>query len=365
MKKYNIIIVGATGIIGREIIKILAERKFPTNEIIALASAESMGMQISYGTNRILNVENLASYNFNRKHEKEELAADNNKGNSNKSDENAIRGIIFFATGSNISSQYAEQAAKAGLIVIDNSSYFRLKENIPLIIPEVNIEELEAYKNHNHNNIIIANPNCSTIQLVLALKPLYDFVKIKRVTIATYQSVSGVGKAAMDELYQHTKNKFTFGSEEPVNFQKPIPFNCIPQIGEFDENNFSQEENKIINETRKILKDPEIEIEATCVRVPVFIGHAEAVTIEFFQEISINDILEILAEEEETKGSIILVQGDNYKTQLEIPGYDGVFICRVRQNGPKTISMWIVADNLRKGGALNAVQIAEHLIKIK
>lgn len=325
----NISIVGATGIVGTEIIKILAEREFPVSQVKALASKDSIGKEISYGLSRTLMVQDLDSHDFSRDD------------------------LSFFVAGSGVSHNLARKVALTGCIIIDNSSHFRSDDEVPLIIPEVNPHAIKQYKKTN----IIANPNCSTVQMLVPLKPLHDFAKIRKIIVSTYQSTSGAGRAAMDELYEHTKEKFAFSSTKAKNFLRPIPFNCIPQIDEINsETGFSVEENKMILETKKILEDDTIEVYPTCVRVPVFVGHAESVTVEFKDEISVDDVYDLLNEVEG-----IILSRDDYRTQIEVVGYDDIFVSRVRQNSPNTISMWIVTDNIRKGAALNAVQIAELL----
>jgi len=331
---YRVAVVGATGAVGRELIKTLVERRFPVSEVVALASARSVGAEISYGDKTVLTVKNLETFDF--------------------------RGwdIGLFSPGAAISAVHAPRAAAAGCVVIDNTSHFRMEPDVPLIVPEVNPQHLKRFAKRN----IIANPNCSTIQMVVALKPLHDRFKIRRVVVSTYQSVSGAGKEAMDELYAHTKSVFVHESGPPQEFTKEIAFNCIPQIDKFLEDGSTKEEWKMVAETRKIL-DPDIKVFATCVRVPVFIGHAEAVHVEFERPITVNEARAALRD---APGVVVHDQREDggYTTQLECVGEDAVFVSRIRkdptvENG---LAFWCVSDNLRKGAALNAIQIAEMLI---
>jgi aspartate-semialdehyde dehydrogenase len=334
---YRVAVVGATGAVGREIIKTLHERNFPASEVIALASGRSTGSEISFGEKKILTVRNLETFDF------------------------AGTDIGLFSPGASVSAIHAPRAAAAGCVVIDNTSQFRMDADVPLVVPEVNPEALRHFGKRN----IIANPNCSTIQLVVVLKPLHEAARIRRVVVATYQSVSGAGKEAMDELFNQTRAIFVGDSITPEQFTKQIAFNVIPHIDTFMEDGFTREEWKIVAETKKIL-DPKIKLTATCVRVPVFVGHSEAVNIEFENPISADEARKIL------RGSpgVLVVdnpQEDSYVGPLEAVGEDATFVSRIREditveNG---LSMWIVADNLRKGAALNAVQIAEALIKRK
>lgn len=332
---YKIAVVGATGNVGREILKILAERKFPVREMVALASAESLGKEVSFGEEEILRVGVLDDYDFSG------------------------TDIALFSPGSAVSKIHAPRAAASGCVVIDNTSHFRMLPDIPLVVPEVNPHALEGFRKRN----IIANPNCSTIQMVVALKPLHDAAGIKRIVVSTYQSVSGAGKEAMDELYDQTKLLYIHEHKEPKKFTKRIAFNVIPHIDSFMEDGFTKEEIKIVNETKKIL-DPEIEVSATCVRVPVFIGHSESVNIELESPLSAEEATDIL---EEAPG-VVVIDGrkdGGYPTPAECAGEDAVFVSRIRrdptvENG---LNLWIVSDNLRKGAALNAVQIAEELVQ--
>ncbi len=330
---YSVAVVGATGNVGREMLNILSERSFPIKTIFGIASDRSKGKQISFGDN-IIEVESLRTFDFSKVD------------------------ICLFSPGSEISKEYAPKAAKHS-VVIDNTSYFRMQEDIPLIVPEVNLQDLANYKNRN----IVANPNCAALQLVVALKPLHDIAKIKRVIITTFQSVSGAGKAAMDELYSQTKSKFMNGEVNPVKFPKQIAFNIIPQIGDFEKDGYTGEETKVIGEVKKIL-DPNIDITATCVRIPVFVGHSESVNIEFENPISAIEATRAL---KKAKGLQVIETGRNsgYTTPIEAVGEDDVFVSRIREDKSvkNGLNLWVVSDNLRKGAALNAVQIAEELIR--
>src|SRR6476659_7422462 len=333
---YRVAVVGATGNVGREMLNILAERQFPFDEVAARASARSTGDIIDVGdSGETLKVKNLDHFDF------------------------AGWDIALFAAGSEVSKVYAPKAAAAGCTVIDNSSLYRMDPDVPLIVPEVNAEAIAGYRKKN----IIANPNCSTAQLVAALKPLHDAAKIKRVVVATYQSVSGAGKAGMDELFEQSRNIFVGDSNEPVKFTKQIAFNVIPHIDSFLDDGSTKEEWKIVAETKKIL-DPSIKVVATCVRVPVFVGHSEAVNIEFENEISAEEAQRILRE---APGVIVVDKREDggYVTPVECVGDYATFVSRVREDPTvdNGLSIWVVSDNLRKGAALNAVQIAELLIE--
>jgi aspartate-semialdehyde dehydrogenase len=331
---YRVAVVGATGNVGREMLNILAERQFPVDEVAALASARSTGDIIDFGdTDEKLKVKNLEHFDF------------------------AGWDIALFAAGSDVSRVHAPRAAEAGCTVIDNSSLFRMDPDVPLIVPEVNANALAGYRKRN----IIANPNCSTAQLVVALKPLHDAAKIKRVVVATYQSVSGAGKAGMDELFEQSRNIFVGDPNEPVKFTKQIAFNVIPHIDTFLDDGSTKEEWKMVVETKKIL-DPAIKVTATCVRVPVFVGHSEAVNIEFENEISADEARDILRE---APGVMVVDKRENggYVTPIECVGDYATYVSRIREDSTveNGLSMWVVSDNLRKGAALNAVQIAELL----
>ena len=333
---YNVAVLGATGAVGHEILTILEERNFPIKNIYALASKRSVGKEVSFG-DKILKVENVDDFDFSN--------AD----------------IALFSAGSDVSKKWAPIAGEKGCIVIDNTSYFRMDPDVPLIIPEVNPEALEDYRNKN----IIANPNCSTIQMLVALKPLHDLSIIKRVVVSTYQSVSGAGKSAMDELWNQTRKMFFNETVEVKNFTKKIAFNVIPHIDKFLDDGSTKEEQKMVNETKKIL-DNSIEVNATCVRVPVFIGHSESINVEFESNISIEEIRDALAEAE---GISLIddIKNDVYITPIDCVSDFAVFISRLRidQTVPSGINMWVVSDNLRKGAALNSIQIAEELINRK
>jgi len=331
---YRVVVVGATGNVGREMLNILAEREFPIAEIAAVASPRSTGDEIDFGeTGRLLKVKNLEHFDF------------------------AGWDIALFAAGSGAAKIHGPRAAEAGCTVIDNSSLFRMDPDVPLIVPEVNPEAIDGYRKRN----IIANPNCSTAQMVVALKPLHDAATIKRVVVATYQSVSGAGKAGMDELFEQSRNIFVGDQADPVKFTKQIAFNVIPHIDSFLDDGSTKEEWKMVVETKKIL-DPRIKVTATCVRVPVFVGHSEAINIEFEREISAKEAQRILRE----APGIMLVdkhEDGGYVTPIECVGEYATYVSRVREDPTvdSGLSLWCVSDNLRKGAALNAVQIAELL----
>ena len=330
---YRIAVVGATGAVGREILKTIAERDFPVRDVIALASGRSVGQEVSFGEKSVLKVQALERHDF-------------------KSTE-----LAFFSPGAAVSAVHAPRAAAAGCVVIDNTSHFRMEHDVPLVVPEVNARHLKGFARRN----IIANPNCSTIQMVVALKPLHDIARVKRVVVSTYQSVSGAGREAMDELFNQTRAMFVNDPAVPEQFTKPIAFNVIPHIDAFMDDGATKEEWKMAAETRKIL-DPDIAVIATCVRVPVFIGHAEAVHVEFHGPISVDQAIEALREAPGIQ--LIDKQEDGgYITPLESVGEDAVYVSRLRRDPtvPHGLAFWCVADNLRKGAALNAVQIAEAL----
>jgi aspartate-semialdehyde dehydrogenase len=331
---YRVAVVGATGAVGREMLKTLAERRFPVDEVAAVASGRSTGQEVSFGEKQVLKVRNLDSFDF--------------------------RGwdIGLFSPGASVSAVHAPRAAAAGCVVIDNTSQFRMDPDIPLVVPEVNPQALRSFGKRN----IIANPNCSTIQMVVALKPLHDEFRIRRVVVATYQSVSGAGKEAMDELYAHTKSVFVHESSPPEQFTKEIAFNCIPHIDKFLDDGSTKEEWKMVVETKKIL-DPDIAVHATCVRVPVFIGHGEAVNVEFELPVTAGEARACLREAPGVE--VVDVREDGgYVTPLESAGEDAVYVSRIRKDPTVAngLAFWCVSDNLRKGAALNAVQIAETLI---
>lgn len=330
---YRVAVVGATGAVGREILKTLAERGFPADEVVALASGRSAGAEVSYGEDRVLKVRDLERFDFAGTH------------------------LGLFSPGAAVSAVHAPRAAAAGCLVIDNTSQFRMEPGVPLVVPEVNPHHLARRPKRG----IIANPNCSTIQMVVALKPLHDIAKVRRIVVATYQSVSGAGKEAMDELWSQTRGIFVNDPPTPEQFTKPIAFNVIPHIDRFMDDGATKEEWKMAVETRKIL-DPDIQVMATCVRVPVMIGHAEAVHAEFETPITERQAREALRD---APGLTLLDTRDDggYATPLEIAGEDAVFVSRLRRDPtvPNGLAFWCVADNLRKGAALNAVQIAEEL----
>ena len=332
---YRVAVVGATGNVGREMLNILAERQFPVKDVIPLASDRSAGSEISFGEDDVLKVQALDKFNF--------------KGVD----------IVLSSVGAKISADFAPKAAAAGAIIIDNTSFFRMDPDVPLVVPEVNPEDIALYRKKG----IIANPNCSTIQMVVALKPLHDLVKIKRVVVSTYQSVSGAGKEGMDELFNQTRNVFTNGSLDHKKFTKQIAFNVIPHIDVFMEDGYTKEEWKMAVETRKIL-DPDIPVTATCVRVPVFIGHSEAVNVEFESEMSVEHARAALKSAPGV--SVIDLRADEgYVTPVESAGEDKVYVSRIRKDPTVKhgLNLWVVSDNLRKGAALNAVQIAEVLVR--
>ncbi len=331
---YKVAVAGATGAVGSEILNILAEREFPADEVVALASRSSLGREVSYGLEGTLVTQTLEEYDF--------------EGTD----------IALFSPGGAISAVHAPRAAAAGCVVIDNTSHFRMEPDVPLIVPEVNPDALAGFRERN----IIANPNCSTIQMVMALKPLHDLALIKRVVVATYQSVSGAGRSAMDELFDQTKGIYETRPPEPRLFPKQIAFNVIPHIDSWMEDGSTKEEWKMAVETKKIL-DPAIEVSATCVRVPVFVGHAEAVNVEFEHDFDLDEVREALADFD----GVLLVddpEEGGYVTPIECVGEFGVFVSRLRRDTtvPSGLSMWVVSDNLRKGAALNAIQIAELLV---
>jgi aspartate-semialdehyde dehydrogenase len=336
-KKYSIAVIGATGNVGRHIINTLHERSFPVASIIAAASEKSIGKKVSFG-DETLTITAIKEIDFSK------------------------IDIAFFCAGSAISAQYAKDVAKAGCIVIDKSSFFRLQDDIALVIPEVNITKIDNIANEN-GGMVIASPNCCVIPLCVALKPLDNAVKIKRITISTYQSVSGAGKSAMDELYIQTKAKFVFEALEPKALPSTIAFNVIPQIGNFRPDGYSDEEYKIQAETKKILRD-NIEVNVTAVRVPVFVSHCLSVNIDFADEFDAKEAEEILSEAE---GIIVYNTSSEikYAMPIDVVEEDAVFVSRIRNqiDNKKHLNMWICADNLRKGAALNAVQIAEYVIK--
>jgi aspartate-semialdehyde dehydrogenase len=334
---YKIAVVGATGNVGREMLNILAEREFPIDEVHAIASRKSMGVEVSFG-DRVLKCQDLEQFDFSR------------------------MDFCIMSAGSSVSKEWSPKIGALGCIVIDNSSCWRYDAEVPLIVPEVNAHVLTEYMARNNRKNIIANPNCSTAQLVVALKPLHDKVKIKRVVVSTYQSVSGAGKEGLDELWNQTKGIFVTDAPEPRKFTKQIAFNVIPHIDVFMDSGDTKEEWKMTVETKKIL-DPKIKLTATCVRVPVFVGHSEAVNIEFEGQMTAEEAREILRE---APGCMVVDKRENggYVTPVECVGDYATFISRIREDATieNGLNLWVVSDNLRKGAALNAVQIAESLI---
>jgi len=332
---YKVAVVGATGNVGRELLNILAEREFPADEVVALASERSAGREISFGEDQVLKVQDLASYDF---------------GGTD---------IVLSSPGGKVSAEYSPKAAQAGAVVIDNTSHFRMEPDVPLVVPEVNPEAIARYAKRN----IIANPNCSTIQMVMALKPLHALAGIKRVVVSTYQSTSGSGKEAMDELFNQTRGIYMNESPRPQQYPKQIAFNAIPQIDVFMDDGATKEEWKMVNETRKIL-DPDIRVAATCVRIPVFVGHGEAVNIEFEDDIDEDAAREALSS---FPGVVVVDHREEggYVTPVESAGEDAVYVSRIRRDPTvdNGLALWIVADNVRKGAALNSVQIAEKLVQ--
>jgi aspartate-semialdehyde dehydrogenase len=330
---YRVAVVGATGNVGREMLQTLAERNFPVDEVVALASQRSAGGEVSFGEDDLLKVQRLDQFNF--------------KGID----------IVLSSAGAKVSADFAPRAGAAGAVVIDNTSYFRMDPDVPLVVPEVNPQAIAGYKKKN----IIANPNCSTIQMVVALKPLHEVAPIKRVVVATYQSVSGAGKDAMDELFNQTRGIYMNSPLERTKFTKQIAFNCIPHIDVFMDDGYTKEEWKMQVETKKIL-DPKIKVTATCVRVPVFVSHAEAVNIEFEKPLSADEARAILKSAPGV-GVVDHRVDEGYVTQVEAAGEDKVYVSRIRDDHTidNGLSFWVVSDNLRKGAALNAVQIAEKL----
>ena len=331
---YRVAVVGATGTVGREILQTLAERDFPADDVIALASSRSAGTEVSFGEDAVLKVRALNAFDF--------------KGTD----------LVLSSPGAKVSAEYAPGAARKGAVVIDNTSFFRMDPDVPLVVPEVNPQALAGYGRRH----IVANPNCSTIQLVTALKPLHDLVPLERVVVATYQSVSGAGKDAMDELFRQTRSIYVNDPVKPELFSKQIAFNVIPHIDVFMEDGSTKEEWKMSVEIKKIL-DPAIRLTATCVRVPVFIGHAEAVNLEFDGPIDVEEARHALRSAPGVALADHRTDG-GYVTPQESVGEDKVYVSRLRQDPTvdNGLNLWVVSDNLRKGAALNSVQIAETLV---
>ena len=330
---FKVAIVGATGNVGREMLNILEERGFPVSEVVALASRRSLGTEVSFG-DKLLKCKVLEQYDF------------------------SDTDICLMSAGGNISKEWSPKIGAQGCIVIDNSSAWRFDAAVPLIVPEVNPEAITQFTKRN----IIANPNCSTAQMLVALKPLHDAAKITRIVVSTYQSVSGAGKEGMDELFTQTRAVFVAGSMETKKFTKRIAFNVIPHIDVFMEDGYTKEEWKMVAETKKML-DPKIKVTATCVRVPVFIGHSEAINIEFENPLSADEAREILRN---APGCLVVDKLENggYATPIDCAGEDATYISRIREDATveNGLNIWVVSDNLRKGAALNAVQIAELLV---
>ena len=332
---YRVAVVGATGNVGREILATLAERKFPVDEVIPLASSRSVGREVSFGDDDVLKVKALDTFDF--------------KGVD----------IALSSPGAKVSAVHSPRAAAAGCVVVDNTSHFRMEPDVPLVVPEVNPGAIANYKKRG----IIANPNCSTIQMVVAMKPLHDRYRCKRISVATYQSTSGAGKEAMDELFEQTRGIYVNEPAKPERFTKQIAFNAIPHIDVFMDDGSTKEEWKMVVETRKIL-DPDIKVQATCVRIPVFISHGEAVHAEFENKVDLEEARELLRK---MPGVVVVDHRENegYVTPVEAAGEDAVYVSRIRIDPtvPNGLSFWCVSDNLRKGAALNAVQIAEILAR--
>jgi len=330
---FKVAVAGATGNVGREMLNILEERGFPADEVVALASRRSQGTEVSYG-DRTLKVKALDSYDF------------------------SDTDICLMSAGGSVSKEWSPKIGKQGCIVIDNSSAWRYDQDVPLVVPEVNPEAIDQFTKRN----IIANPNCSTAQMLVALKPLHDAATIKRIVVSTYQSVSGAGKEGMDELFTQTRAVFVADPVEAKKFTKRIAFNVIPHIDVFMEDGYTKEEWKMVAETKKML-DPKIKVTATCVRVPVFIGHSEAVNLEFEKPITADEARDILRE---APGCLVIDKRENggYITPIESAGEDATYISRIREDATieNGLNLWIVSDNLRKGAALNAIQIAELLV---
>lgn len=331
--KINIAVLGATGAVGETMLEILAKRKFPCGEVYALASERSAGTTVLFG-NKNLDVLDVAKFDFSKVQ------------------------IALFSAGSKVSAKYAPKAAKAGCVVIDNTSHFRYEPDVPLIIPEINADKISEYANRN----IIANPNCSTIQMLMALKPIYDAVGIKRITVSTYQSVSGTGKEAISELIMQTSQLLSGKPVKSDIYPQQIAFNVLPQIDVFMDNGFTKEEMKMVWETHKIMDDDQIVINATAVRVPVIYGHSESITIETIKPLSADQASDLLSK----APGIKVMNGKKYPTPFkDSVGKDEVFVGRIRNgvNDLHTLNMWVVSDNVRKGAALNSVQIAEILVE--
>ena len=332
---YRVAVVGGTGNVGREMLQILAERAFPVDEVVPLASAKSVGREVSFGEDDTLTVKDLNTFDFDD------------------------TDIVLSSPGAKISAVHSPRAAKSGAVVIDNTSHFRMDPDVPLVVPEVNAEALAGYDRKN----IVANPNCSTMQMVVALKPIHDVAGIRRIVVSTYQSVSGAGREGMDELFAQTRAIYVNDALEKTQFTKQIAFNVIPHIDVFMDGGDTKEEWKMVVETKKIL-DPAIKVTATCVRVPVFIGHAEAINLELEQPLSADEARAALRD---APGVIVVDHraDEGYVTPVESAGEDAVYVSRIREDPTveNGLNLWVVSDNLRKGAALNAVQIAEVLAR--
>jgi aspartate-semialdehyde dehydrogenase len=332
-KQYRVAVVGATGMVGEALLEILHQRDFPASKVIPLASERSLGRPVAYGT-RSLAVDDLAGFDFKDVD------------------------IALFSAGGSVSAEHAPRAAQAGCTVIDNTSKFRMDPEVPLVVPEINAEVLADWPGHG----IIANPNCSTIQMLLAVAPIHRAVGVTRINVATYQSVSGAGRRAMEELGRQCADRFNFRDPEPEVFSAPIAFNLIPAIDQFEDNGYTREEMKMHNETRRILDSDRIAVNATAVRVPVFVGHGEAIHLETAEFIEIERVRELL----DQAPGVRLMEGSMLATPLQhAAGDDAVWVARLRQDlsHPQGIDLWVVSDNIRKGAALNAVQIAEWLVE--
>ncbi len=335
-QEFDIAVVGATGVVGESMLQILSERKFPVGTVYALASERSVGKSVQFG-NRELDCSDLAEFDFSQVQ------------------------IGLFSAGGSISAEFAPKAAAAGCVVIDNTSHFRRDNDIPLVVPEVNAAAIADYKNRG----IIANPNCSTIQMVVALKPIYDAVGIERINVATYQSVSGTGRGAIAELAGQTAALLNSKPVECNVYPKQIAFNALPHIDDFMDNGYTKEEMKLVWETHKIMGDDSIKVNATCVRIPVFFGHSEAVHLETREKLSVDEARRLLAE---APGVVVMDEPgeESYPTSVsECAGQDPVFVGRIREDisHPRGLDLWVVSDNVRKGAALNSIQIAEILVK--
>jgi len=335
-KTYDVAVVGATGAVGEQMLSILKQREFPVGKVYALASERSAGSTVKFG-NRDLVVEDLATFDFSKVQ------------------------IGLFSPGASVSAVYAPKAAAAGCVVIDNTSQFRYVDDIPLVVPEVNPDAIAGYKKHG----IIANPNCSTIQMLVALKPIHDAVGIERINVCTYQSVSGTGKEAIEELGRQTAALLNFQDAVPKVYPKQIAFNVIPQIDVFQDNGYTKEEMKMVWETRKIMGDESIQVNPTAVRVPVFYGHSEAIHIETKKKITAAEARALL---EKAPGVIVIDRHEDggYPTAVsDASGQDATFVGRIREDisHPRGLNLWVVSDNIRKGAALNSIQIAEVLIR--